>query len=143
LDGLDQSIFCNGVGPQFLLWAAKFGNNRVIELLLEAGVDPDATDSEGNTGLHHAALNCRILTVRSLLNSGASVSVRNRSGNTPLHYAAAWGDEMLLLLFLRKGADIEWTANDGKTPLQIAMLFENEAAINALKNANRSDRREE
>ncbi|MDE2677981.1 MAG: ankyrin repeat domain-containing protein [Gemmatimonadota bacterium] len=61
-------------------------NPAVIEALLRAGADLDATDSEGHTILHRAALYTPFAFPR-LLRLGADPEVRDAEGKTPMDYA--------------------------------------------------------
>ncbi len=65
-----------------LLVAALMGHNRVIEILLEAGADINASTEDGETALMLAAQKERPDTVRLLLDKGALKSVRNNIGET-------------------------------------------------------------
>ena len=67
-------------------FAVSNGNPAVIEALLRAGADLDATDSEGRTILHRAALSAPGAFPR-LLRLGADPQVRDAEGKTPMDYA--------------------------------------------------------
>jgi ankyrin repeat protein len=66
------------------VWACRFGRTAVVELLLEHGVDPAATDDDGMTGLHWAAANGHLDVVALLTERGAPLEARNRWGGTVL-----------------------------------------------------------
>jgi hypothetical protein len=63
------------------------GEAEAMKLLLDAGASLTATDDEGNTALHHAALLGSVRGAEVLLARGASVTVKNRKGQTPLSLA--------------------------------------------------------
>jgi ankyrin repeat protein len=73
--------------------AAAGRHSRVVEVLLEAGADPNARQSGGWTPLHSAARNGDVASVRLLLASGADPSARNDDGVDVLAWAEASGDE--------------------------------------------------
>ena len=59
----------------------------IIECLIEAGADPNATDKSGVTPLHRAVRTRCAAAVRALLVHDASSWLPNGSGSTPLHLA--------------------------------------------------------
>jgi Ankyrin repeats (3 copies)/Ankyrin repeats (many copies) len=65
------------------------GRARGIFLLLDAGAKIDATDDEGNTPLHEAALINSVRGAEALLDRGAKIHVKNKAGETPLSIAQA------------------------------------------------------
>jgi ankyrin repeat protein len=60
--------------PTFAVLAER-GQDIALEALLTAGADPNVSDGNGWTGLHHAALNGRLSTVRILLRGGADPAI--------------------------------------------------------------------
>jgi hypothetical protein len=66
------------------LYACQFGRNEMVEFLLERGMDPAAQDSNGQTGLHWAAIGRQVDTVNLLLRHNASLEVVNAYGGTAL-----------------------------------------------------------
>ena len=64
---------------------AKFGNDKIVEMLLsEALIELEAKDSEGKTALHRAAAEGRKNVVVQLRAAGAEVDTTDNEGNTPL-----------------------------------------------------------
>lgn len=70
-----------------LLWACQFGRNRVVEFLLDRGIDFAAHDRHGQTALHHAAIGAQLETAKLLLQRGAPLEVKNDYGGTVLGQA--------------------------------------------------------
>ncbi|XP_068207754.1 protein fem-1 homolog C-like [Palaemon carinicauda] len=66
---------------------------EVINLLLESGIDPCATDNDGNTALHVLGMNeeCHEEVVDALLLAGAHLDAVNSLGQTFLSIVAARG----------------------------------------------------
>ena len=69
-----------------LHFAASNGNNRMVTILLNAGVDPSGTDKYKFAPLHLAADSGDIATVRTLLEHGA-LNQANQFGHTPQQIA--------------------------------------------------------
>jgi len=68
---------------------------EVVRLLLAAGANVDAHDTEGNTPLLLCHLNTKLAEL--LLQAGANPNVRNNAGETPLQRAGSEEMERLLI----------------------------------------------
>ena len=64
--------------------AARNGHLAIVQLLLEAGADKDATKEDGATALHLAAEEGNLDVVRSLLEAGADKEAATQNGTTAL-----------------------------------------------------------
>ena len=60
----------------------------VVPLLTVWGIPIDATDSEGRTALHIAAISRSLCIMDTLLSRSADTDIQDSSGMTPVHYAA-------------------------------------------------------
>ncbi len=78
-------------GQTPLHWMATLGDASGIRLLIEAGADTDAVDTNGNTPLHVAVSWRQTAAARSLVELGADVLARNRYGLTALDIAESDG----------------------------------------------------
>ncbi len=78
-------------GTRPIHMAAKMGNGAIIEALVKAGADVNATDGDGQTPLHYACERPEGTgdAVARLLAAGAEVNARARDGRTPLVLAVA------------------------------------------------------
>ena len=56
----------------------------VVQAMLDAGLDPNYTFSDGNTLLHRATDHGNLTIVRALLKKGANANVLNKDNDTPL-----------------------------------------------------------
>lgn len=75
----------NGVlsAPKALQLATLAGRTRLVEAILQRGVDINAANAGGETALHMAAHLCHQRIAVLLLNHGASVDRLDRHGRTP------------------------------------------------------------
>lgn len=92
--------------------------NSAIDLLLEAGADPNIQDDGGKTPLHYTDM---LANIASLLKGKANPNIQDDEGRTPLHYAASIGHTDYVNLLLEKKADPSIRDRRGKTPLEIAI----------------------
>ncbi len=75
--------------PKQLHLAASSSAVAEVELLLKAGADVNAKNTNGMTPLHGAAqMNPSPAVLEVLLKAGADVNAKNPGGWTPLHAAA-------------------------------------------------------
>ena len=118
-------------GQTPLVHAAAFGTADAVQLLLDAGADPNAPGAAGITALHVAARDIR--KVQLLLAGGADVHARSALGATPLSVAAATnGAAGVVALLLEKGARVNDRDSTGRTPLAAAAGADHTAAVRLL-----------
>ena len=70
-----------------LMYAAAFGSQEAIEILLSKGADVKAKDPRDGTALHYAAWNAA--RTKLLLSRGADPSAVSKLGRTPLLVAVS------------------------------------------------------
>jgi hypothetical protein len=68
-------------------WACGYGQDTVVELLLAHGAELTAQDSDGQTGLHCAAIGGHPSTVKLLVDRKAPLELQNNYGGTVLGQA--------------------------------------------------------
>lgn len=106
------------------------GNNdiceRIVRILVTAGISVNARDTWGTTPLHEAAGGDggNIAAVRTLLELGAEPDPIDGSGKTPLHMAAFRGDLDCIKALLAHGVDPRRTDAKGRTPVDYAASME-------------------
>ena len=93
---------------------------RILELFLNAGLDPNYREEDKLPLLNLAIMAKAYDSARMLLQRGANISVVNHSGGTLLHERVFLKDREGVQLLLEYGADVSARANDGATPLHIA-----------------------
>jgi ankyrin repeat protein len=64
--------------------AANFGTLEVVEILIDAGANPNALDANGGTPVLGAAFFGRPACLRALLDAGADPSLANKAGIKPM-----------------------------------------------------------
>lgn len=130
-DDLDDA---DAEGRPALMFAVELGNSEIVDILLDAGACPAATDCAGFTPLHMTAAvgTASPKIVRALVEAGASVSSGNKWGVTPLLSVAYCGHPCVLWELLECEADVDETDNLGQTPLMIASAWGQEGCVNML-----------
>jgi uncharacterized protein len=111
-----------------LMWAARHGQQKTVDLLLSHGADVHAHDDNGYTALLHACSSPNPAILRLLLDRGADVNAKNWFGDTALSIAVRApeaGTDLVrqrtalaaARLLLDRGAKVEARNGDGDTPL--------------------------
>lgn len=77
----------------------------------------EATDEQGRTPLHLAALREPVERVRQLLDEGANVDAADRQGFTALHLAGLKNRDDVAEVLLEAGASVDPVDGWGDTPL--------------------------
>ena len=93
-----------GAEESTLMWASRVGKPKVIERLLQCGLDPDHRETRrGQTALMWAAAEGNTTAVDGLLEHGADPTLRSKGGFTPLLFAARAGQLPVVKRLLRHG----------------------------------------
>jgi ankyrin repeat protein/L-ascorbate metabolism protein UlaG (beta-lactamase superfamily) len=121
---------------------AGTGNVEIAKLLLDAGAEIDAGDSDNSTALGVAAMRQHADMVTLLIERGADVNHRDRKADCPLSFAVYGRDEAIVQQLLDAGADLWYRSPHGETLLHIAAgrglpeftkhLLDNGADVNAV-----------
>jgi len=81
----------------------------LLSLLIQSGVEVDATCNSGATALHIAARRGSVDSVEVLLAAGAALDARTLAGKSPLDMALVHRSRRAWPLFLRAGAELPAT----------------------------------
>lgn len=115
---------------------ARNGNERLVRLFLDKGVNVEAKDSTGRTPLSHAVEGGHLAVMSLLIANGAILESKDNGGRTPLSWAESSLHEdvvILVNLLLGKGANLESKDNDGRTPLSWAVRSSRGSAVTLVK----------
>lgn len=131
-----------GTGHGYSLFHAfaEIGHEHAVQLLVEKGVDIDATTAQDWTAVHCAAWKGHSAMVRALLKNGSDVNATAPLHDyTALHFAAWRGHEAVVRVLLEY-IDVDVRLSDGRTALYMAaegrhyavvrLLVENGADVN-------------
>lgn len=100
-----------------LFQAVERGEADTVRNLIRDGVNLNAQDSEGRTGIMIATHNNDVETAKILLEAGADVNIQNDMKDNPFLYAGAEGYLAILKLTIDAGADPTITNRYGGTAL--------------------------
>jgi ankyrin repeat protein len=138
-DRLNSNTLEHGYTP--LLWAAAKGHERVVELLLQRGVDPDSKDQFGQSPLSLAAASGHEAVVRLLLATDGvnpnSMDTHYEYCQTPLAWAAKKGHAAVVsMLLAKKDIDINCVDRRGRTPQVLAERGGQDAVLRVLRSCS-------
>lgn len=103
--------------PQGFIQSAEKGDEKVVSLFVDSGVDVDARDERGWTPLMMSSFNGKEEIALLLIRSGANVQAKDKQGYGPLHWAAYNGFSSVVKLLIEKKAVVDARSNHGWTPL--------------------------
>ncbi|MEO8357389.1 MAG: ankyrin repeat domain-containing protein [Chloroflexota bacterium] len=78
--------------------ASAAGHQKILQMLLEHGADPNVPEQGGFTPLHAAAQNGNVGIIRTLLLGGADLTIKSEDGNTAMDIAMDAGYEKATVL---------------------------------------------
>ncbi|XP_014238267.1 ankyrin-3-like [Trichogramma pretiosum] len=119
------------LGQTPLQLAVAHGLQRLAEVLLRRGADPNQPNVEGLTALHiigirdHDGGMARVLF--DISNDRVRIDVQDELGNTPLYYSVFCDNATVFQMLLKRGADRNIANKDGTTPLHCVSKSHDEA----------------
>ena len=123
-----------------LLVAILDGDADKVDLLLAAGTDCNAVDTDGVSALMHAAHMGNLAIVNKLIETGADVNWADASGWSALVKAAYNADRNcgfpeVVQALIDAGADVEAPLSYGVRPLMLAAAYGETAVVEVLLQA--------
>jgi ankyrin repeat protein len=125
-DGINVNAI-GSKGQTALMYAASYGHISIIQVLLDAGADPNILSEEGGIGEEMTALmhvvssffaNNRAEIVKLLVRSGADVNLKGIRGQTALMFALKDSESVKALI--EAGADLNARDDRGNSVLMLA-----------------------
>lgn len=129
--GINTSGPDNNAGEAFRTAAAN-GSIELVQLLLDAGADIDATDTWCSTALLAAAKHDNIDVLQLLLDVGAEIEATDCWANTALLAAAKYDNRVAIQILLDAGADIDAKDDFSRSLLQIVSKHGNSETVELL-----------
>ena len=97
-----------------LMLACEEGNTDAINVLLNAGADPNIADAYGNTCLHDVARNdCCTEVLQAIIDYGVDVRLMNKNNRTASMTACAKGNSDVINVLLNAGPNPSIIESDG------------------------------
>ncbi|EHA8590586.1 ankyrin repeat domain-containing protein 65 [Cocos nucifera] len=101
--------------------AARKGEARGVQRMIERGAAVKGRDQHGWTALMRAAFKGKVEVMKALMDKGAEVNARDEEGYAALHCAAEAGQAEAVEALVKRGADLEARTVKGATAMQIAL----------------------
>ncbi|KAM6921981.1 cyclin-dependent kinase 4 inhibitor C [Xenentodon cancila] len=136
VDLLKNGVDVNGLNQfnRTALQVVMLGHSDLIQVLLDAGADPNLPDPRLNlTVTHDAAREGFVDSVRVLVDNGADVNAVDTDGNLPLHLAAREGHLEVVRLLIGRTADPSAANGLGHTPRRLASDRQKVDTVNYIK----------
>lgn len=105
--------------PEFFR-AVSNEDGAAVRAFMQAGMNPNAKNEQGETALTYAIQNKDPKVIRVLLER-ADVNLKDEQGNSPIHLAIKKDKEDIFDLLLEKNADVNTGGKSGKTQNQTAL----------------------
>ena len=101
--------------------AIRYESTKIVNLLINEGVDINKPDNSGNTPLQSAIKNKLSEIAEILIEKGADINTPDNSGNTPLHLAIKYRLTNIAKILINRKVNINAINNNNYTPLDLAI----------------------
>ena len=107
-------------GMTMLMVAAMQGRRDIALELLQAGIDPNLLNDDGNNALWFACYRADLALIQLLIDHDIDLDNQNDNGATCLIYAASAGKDEVVRTLVEASADLSPTTHDGFNALDSA-----------------------
>jgi len=121
----------DGLGNNMLHYAAEWGLNNAITLIIRSGIPVDTQNATGQTPLFMATKSNSSSTLKIFVDNNANLNARDGQGNSPLHAAVRWNAVTSVTYLISAGIDVDVHSLNGNTPLHDSVIL-NSTEIQAL-----------
>lgn len=122
--------------------AARSGDLKKIQELIEFGIDVNSKNENGHSPLMLASYNGHYEAAKFLLDLGADVQSVDNSSNSILMGVVFKGHASIFELLVEAGANLDYENSKKQSAMDLAIMFGRRNLIfriNQLQNSNRSD----
>lgn len=131
--GVFTALLVSAAGDTRVADAAQQADLDTVRSLVQQKADVNASQGDGSTALHWAALKDELEIAKALLAAGANLKATTRNGaTTPLFMASRNGSAPMIELLIKAGADPNSSDEHGTTPLMMAASAGNPDALQVL-----------
>ncbi|MEM4367103.1 MAG: ankyrin repeat domain-containing protein [Candidatus Anstonellales archaeon] len=117
-------------GITMLMIASWSGHEKIVEMLIKAGADVNATSYLGFTALMYAAENGHEKIVEMLIKAGANLDLQDNDGRwTPLMWAVARKHKEVVKTLIKAGADPFIRDDIGRTAYYLNLQVDEDKEI--------------
>jgi len=113
----------DGLGNNMLHYAAEWGLNNAISLIIRSGIPVDTQNATGQTPLFMATKSDSPSTLKIFIDNNANLNIRDSQGNSALHAAVRWNAINSISYLISSGIDINIGSLNGNTPLHDAIIL--------------------
>jgi len=113
----------DGLGNTMLHYAAEWGFNNAISLIIRSGIPVDAPNATGQTPLFYAVKSDNPSTIKVFIDNNANLNMRDTQGNSVLHASVRWNALVSAAFLLSAGIDIDGHSLNGNTALHDAVIL--------------------
>ncbi|XP_034942423.1 serine/threonine-protein phosphatase 6 regulatory ankyrin repeat subunit B-like [Chelonus insularis] len=113
---------------------------KIIDVLLEKGVEINRRGLHERTPLQHAVINDDVECVKALLTRRANINILTNSRSTLLHLACQHSGNECIQILLDRNIDINAVNKKNNTALQLAVINKNYRAIELILSNSKIDR---